>query len=216
MRSARLLTSVTVPLKHKIAADAVVIMQHKPFGLLSPSTTPRGNKRYARDILTRSNMRGGRWAHDMDPCDTHGLQCAGRLDADSTGLLLWTDSSALVQWIIGPRTPVEKEYIVRVTGHADWGVQQLEDSLALMREGVSLDGRPLRPAQVDMLNDSQIRVVLREGRHRQIRRVCDIVGFQVQALKRVRIGKLRLGGLGVGQWKPLVSVAAAAALLVAP
>lgn len=181
----------------RIAAGAAIIAQHKPFSLLSPSTAPRGNKRYARDLLTRDNLRG-QWKRELQPVELPGLECAGRLDADSSGLLLWTDDSALAQHIIAPDTVVEKEYLVRIVGHMDWSQPQLASTLDLLREGISLDDVPLRPAGVKMLNKDQLAITLREGRHRQIRRMCAMVGLQVQALKRVRIGNLRLGGLASG------------------
>ena len=197
----------------RIASNSCIIAQHKPFSLLSPSSNPRGNKRYARDLLTEGNRHGGTWKRAEDPRDLVGLECAGRLDADSTGLLLWTNDRSLLQHVIGPTTPVDKEYIVRVSGHVDWSPAQKKEVLRLLRSGMSLDGRPLLPAGVEWLNDHQLRIVLREGRHRQIRRMLDIVGLQVEALKRVRIGQLRLQGLSAGCWKP-ISPASAASLLI--
>lgn len=206
-------TDLSLMRRLRIASNAVIIAQHKPFSLLSPSTRPQGNKRFAVDLLKRPNLRGKQW-HRPDPRDLPGLTCAGRLDADSTGLLLWTDDPSLAQYIIGPSTPVEKEYLVRISGHAQWSAQQLQDSLALLREGIHLDGEPLRRAEVRQLNEHQLSVTLREGRHRQIRRMMPIVGLQVDAIKRVRIGGLRLAGLPVGCWSPM-SPAQAASLLIA-
>jgi 23S rRNA pseudouridine2604 synthase len=90
---------------------------------------------------------------------------------------------------------LEKEYIVRVSGHLP------EESLQLLRQGLSLDGKPLKPARVEWLNRDQLRFVLTEGRKRQIRRMCEMVGLEVIGLKRVRIGKLRLGNLPEGKWR---------------
>ena len=199
----------------RIRADAIILAQHKPFSFLSPSSSPAGNKRFARDLLVRSNLRGT-WAAGTDPRDAPGLQCAGRLDADSTGLLVWTDDDRLAQHIIGPGTPVEKEYLVRCEGHEQWSDSGLEDTLQMMRDGgIHLDGKPLRPAAVERLNDAQLRFTLREGRHRQIRRVCEMFGLRVTAIKRVRIGNLRLASLRPGYWTPL-SPANAASLLLRP
>ena len=192
----------------RIADTAAIIAQHKPKTFLSPSTEPRGNKQFARDILTRKNLRG-RWARDLLPVDLPGLSCAGRLDADSSGLLLWADDAALVQHIIGPGTPVAKEYLVRVSGHLQWTPQQRESTLDFLREGIVLDGERLRRAEVIFLNEAQIKFTLREGKHRQIRRMCAEVGLQVQALKRVRIGNLRLASLAPGFWTPLTPAQAA-------
>jgi 23S rRNA pseudouridine2604 synthase len=195
----------------RIRHGAIILAQHKPFGMLSPSTAPMGNKRFARDLLVRKNMRG-EWKSEAEPRDTPGLICCGRLDADSTGLLLWTDDDGLAQHIIGPGTNVEKEYLVRVSGHESWEKAQREDSLSLLREGIVLDGKPLLPSSFGWLNESQLRVVLREGRHRQIRRMCAIAGLQVTGLKRVRIGQLRLQGLKTGFFTSLSPGLAAKAL----
>jgi len=77
--------------------------------------------------------------------------------------------------------------------------------LALLNHGLSLDGQALRPAKVDWQNEDQLRFVLREGKKRQIRRMCELVGLTVVGLKRVRIGKIVLGHLPVGQWRYLAA-----------
>ena len=84
--------------------------QHKPYGFLSPSSAPEGNKVFALDLLTRSNNSCGKWQRDEDPRDLPGLRAAGRLDADSTGLMLWSTDKNLVEYIIGQSSSVEKEY----------------------------------------------------------------------------------------------------------
>jgi 23S rRNA pseudouridine2604 synthase len=85
--------------------------------------------------------------------------------------------------------------LVRVEGVLD------ARGLALLNHGLSLDGKKLKPAQVAWANSEQLRFVLREGRKRQIRRMCELVGLKVTGLKRVRIGQVRLGDLPVGQWR---------------
>jgi 23S rRNA pseudouridine2604 synthase len=77
------------------------------------------------------------------------------------------------------------------------------DKLALLCHGLALDDMPLKPARVDWQNGEQLRFVLREGKKRQIRRMCELVGLEVVGLKRVRIGKVMLGALPVGQWRYL-------------
>jgi 23S rRNA pseudouridine2604 synthase len=126
-----------------------------------------------------------------------GLAPAGRLDIDSTGLLVFTQDGRVARQLIGENSKVEKEYLVRVEGTLD------EDGLARLRSGLSLDGKALKPARVEWLNDAQLRFILNEGRKRQIRRMCEIVGLRVTALKRVRIGKVRLGDLPLGGWRYL-------------
>jgi 23S rRNA pseudouridine2604 synthase len=96
---------------------------------------------------------------------------------------------------VGEDSAVDKEYLVRVDGALD------AKGLALLKHGLRLDERPLKPARVEWLNDDQLRFVLREGRKRQIRRMCELVGLRVIGLKRVRIGAVRLGDLPLGQWR---------------
>lgn len=126
-----------------------------------------------------------------------GLAPAGRLDIDSTGLLVLTQDGRVARQLIGDDSGIEKEYLVRVTG-------SLSDvDLRLLRHGLSLDGAALRPAQVAWQNDDQLRFVLREGKKRQIRRMCEAVGLQVLGLRRVRVGRVMLGDLPVGRWRYL-------------
>ena len=109
---------------------------------------------------------------------------------------------------------VEKEYLVRVhwapNGPKGAGVVVQNpqavfppERLELLRHGLSLDGQPLRPAQVEWQNEDQLRFVLKEGKKRQIRRMCEQVGLHVVGLKRIRIGRIVLGNLPLGQWRYL-------------
>jgi 23S rRNA pseudouridine2604 synthase len=126
-----------------------------------------------------------------------GLAVAGRLDVDSTGLLVLTQDGRVAKRLIGENSKVDKEYLVRVTG------KLADNGLSLLSHGLALDGKPLKPAQAEWLNDDQLRFVLNEGRKRQIRRMCELVGLRVTGLKRVRIGAVRLGDLPPGQWRYL-------------
>ena len=85
-----------------------LFMQHKPHSFLSPSTKPTGNKRFAIDLLSGRNA-ALHWSGDAEPRTLPDLKCAGRLDADSTGLMLWSPDSALVERVIGSQSSVEKE-----------------------------------------------------------------------------------------------------------
>jgi 23S rRNA pseudouridine2604 synthase len=126
-----------------------------------------------------------------------GLAPAGRLDIDSSGLLVLTQDGRIAKLLIGEDSPIEKEYLVRVSG-------QLSDAgLRSLQHGLSLDGKALKPAKVSWQNEDQLRFVLREGRKRQIRRMCELVNLEVIGLKRIRIGQLALGLLPVGQWRVL-------------
>ena len=202
----------------RIAKGATIILQHKPFSLLSPSTRPVANKKFAFDLLTLDNFSGRNWNRERgDPREMQGLKCAGRLDADSSGLLLWTDDAALVDYIISPHTRVEKEYLVRIKNHEQWTARQLDESLEIMRQGglvIEEGSEPLRPIPlIRQLNEAQLQIVLKEGQHRQIRKMCNLLGLEVEALKRVRIGQARLGGLSIGYWSALNPKQAASLLL---
>jgi len=143
-----------------------------------------------------------RWAKDTAPqrfvpLHLRGLAPAGRLDIDSQGLLVLTQDGRIAKQLIGEDSPVDKEYLVRVTG------KLVGNGLNMLNHGLSLDGQKLKPAKVTWQNEDQLRFVLREGKKRQIRRMCELVGLKVTGLKRVRIGKIKLGDLPVGQWRYL-------------
>ena len=142
------------------------------------------------------------WAEDPSPLRFHrsqllGLAPAGRLDIDSQGLLVLTQDGRIARQLIGEDSKVDKEYLVRVQG-------ALKDTgLALLNQGLKLDGEYLKPAKVIWQNEDQLRFVLREGKKRQIRRMCELVELNVTGLKRIRIGRVKLGNLPVGQWRYL-------------
>ena len=126
---------------------------------------------------------------------------AGRLDIDSTGLLVLTQDGRIAKQLIGETSEVEKEYLVRVQSTS--GERLSDQGLRLLNHGLELDGEALQPARVEWVNDDQLRFVLVEGKKRQIRRMCEAVGLKVTGLKRVRIGKVKLGDLPSGQWRYL-------------
>lgn len=143
-----------------------------------------------------------RWGHEQ----LRGLAPAGRLDIDSIGLLVLTQDGRVARQLIGEDSEIEKEYLVRVSYGAETvNVQAVfpPEKLALLRHGLSLDGEALKPARVEWQNPEQLRFVLKEGKKRQIRRMCEQVGLFVTGLKRVRIGRVNLGHLPVGQWRYL-------------
>jgi 23S rRNA pseudouridine2604 synthase len=143
-----------------------------------------------------------RWGHEQ----LRGLAPAGRLDIDSIGLLVLTQDGRVARQLIGEDSEIEKEYLVRVSYGAETvNVQAVfpPEKLALLCHGLSLDGEPLKPARVEWQNPEQLRFVLKEGKKRQIRRMCEQVGLFVTGLKRVRIGMVNLGHLPVGQWRYL-------------
>jgi len=161
----------------------------------------------AVDILSEStHWRGDTTRLRFAPSQLRGLAPAGRLDLDSTGLLVLTQDGRVARQLVGSDSGVTKEYLVRVTcGDVVRDVQSVFPAaqLAKLRHGLSLDGRVLKPAQVEWQNPEQLRFVLSEGRKRQIRRMCDLVGLKVVGLKRIRVGRVALGGLPPGQWRYL-------------
>jgi 23S rRNA pseudouridine2604 synthase len=176
--------------------DRVTILMHKPVGYVSG----QAEEGYKPAILLFDQAT--RWAEDKSPHRFHrsqflGLAPAGRLDIDSTGLLVLTQDGRVAKQLIGEDSPIEKEYLVRVQGKLE------NNGLAMLNHGLSLDGKKLKPAKVSWMNDDQLRFILVEGKKRQIRRMCEMVGLRVTALKRVRIGKVRLGELPQGQWRYL-------------
>ncbi len=215
-------------------ANQVTILLNKPIGLVS------GQAEDGHEPAITLIQPQNRWAEDNARFFFHGSQLkslvpAGRLDIDSTGLLVMTQDGRVARQLIGEDSVMEKEYLVRVvyTGVANsaaanspaatYGgkVQQLSriddddpvsadvqsvfppEKLRLLRHGLRLDDQALKPAQVEWQNPEQLRFVLTEGKKRQIRRMCELVGLRVVGLKRVRVGKVMLGNLPVGQWRYL-------------
>jgi len=125
------------------------------------------------------------------------LYPVGRLDADSTGLLLLTNDGELANRLTHPRYEVAKAYRVRLLR------PPADRDLERLRRGVDLEDGPTAPAEVARLGEREIEIVLREGRNRQVRRMAEAVGNRVQELRRVRFGSLRLGGLAEGKGRRL-------------
>ena len=174
----------------------VTILLHKPLGYVSGTPEP-GYKPAVTLITPDTHWLEDRGAQRFAPAHLRGLAPAGRLDIDSTGLLVLTQDGRIARQLIGQDSEVEKEYLVRVEGRLS------ARNLELLNHGLELDGAPLKPARVDWQNRDQLRFILRQGRKRQIRRMCELVGLKVTGLKRVRIGAVRLGRLPVGQWRYL-------------
>ena len=184
------------PAARKHQGTQVTILLNKPVGYVSGQ--PEDNHQPAMVLIKPEN----RWADDpspmkFQPSHLRGLAPAGRLDIDSTGLLVFTQDGRVARRLVGADSDVEKEYLVRVVGTLT------EADLALLRHGMELDGVKLKPAQVSWSNEDQLRFALREGRKRQIRRMCEMVGLTVTGLKRVRSGGVPLGPLPLGQWRYL-------------
>ena len=188
------------PAARQQQARRVTILLHKPVGWVSGQ--PEDGYESAAALIRAET----RWAEDRAPQRFHpgqlrGLAPAGRLDIDSTGLLVLTQDGRIARQLIGEDSPVEKEYLVRVQMRG--GGRLPPEGLERLRHGLTLDGQRLKPAKVSWQNEDQLRFVLREGRKRQIRRMCELVGLEVLGLKRVRIGSIVLGRLPQGQWRYL-------------
>lgn len=176
--------------------QAVTILLNKPIAIVSGQ--PEKGYSPAISVITQQNrFMGDRTRRRFRPEHLKGLAPAGRLDIDSQGLLVLTQDGRTAKRLIGSDSGIEKEYLVRVKGNLT------ETGVRLLNHGLSLDGRSLKPARVSQLNRNQLKFILVEGRKRQIRRMCALVGLEVVGLKRVRIGNVRLGGLPPGQWRYL-------------
>ena len=187
-------------------AKLVTILIHKPVGYVSGQ--PEDDYLPAASLINAANQweldESGRSFH---PLNLRALAPAGRLDIDSTGLLVMTQDGRIAKQLIGDKSEVDKEYLVRVMyegRETDIADHFPADRLALLCHGLELDDAPLRPAQVEWQNGEQLRFVLREGKKRQIRRMCELVGLEVVGLKRIRIGQIVLGALPAGQWRYLL------------
>jgi 23S rRNA pseudouridine2604 synthase len=190
---------VTLTKSAQTRQDAsVTILMHKPIGIVSGQPEP-GYKPALSLVTAEAHFKGDKSPQRFHPMQVKGLAPAGRLDIDSTGLLVLTQDGRVAKQLIGENSPIEKEYLVRIVGTLT------NEGLAKLNYGLSLDGQALRRAQVSWLNKEQLRFILREGKKRQIRRMCELVGVRVAGLKRVRIGKVMLGDLPLGQWRYLRS-----------
>jgi 23S rRNA pseudouridine2604 synthase len=183
----------------------VTIVLNKPIGYVSGQAED-GYQPAVVLVQPRNHWAGDPANLRFTPQQLKGLAPAGRLDIDSTGLLVLTQDGRIARQLIGEDSAIEKEYLVRVSyGDVVANVQRAlpPAQLARLRHGLSLDGQPLKPAKVEWQNPEQLRFVLTEGKKRQIRRMCEQVGLKVVGLKRVRIGQVVLGQLPVGQWRYL-------------
>src|SRR5450830_1860836 len=205
-------------------AKQVTVLINKPIGLVS------GQAEDGHEPAITLVQPQNRWVDDnarffFHPSQLKSLVPAGRLDIDSTGLLVLTQDGRVARQLIGEDSVMEKEYLVRVSytgvaepdGQPDRLLQINEgdpvtsnvqaifpaSGLEKLRHGLSLDGQALKPAKITWQNPEQLRVVLTEGKKRQIRRMCELVGLKVVGLKRVRIGNVMLGNLPLGQWRYL-------------
>ena len=195
-------TRVLPDVRIDIAASAqrkldqkVTILLNKPKNYVSAQ--PEDGYRTAMELILEGNQDPEDELR-FRPSHRAGLAVAGRLDIDSQGLLVFTQDGVIAKLLIGENSDVEKEYIVRVAG------QLTAAQLKSLTDGsIVIEGRRLRPALVEWINEDQLRFVLKEGMKRQIRKMCETVGLRALGLKRVRIGKVMLGHLPEGKWRYL-------------
>lgn len=201
-----------VSLRQKITVDQkakrfqsrqVTILLNKPLGFVSGQA--EDGHEPAKVLITAEN----RWKMDsvhrrFDLSQLKSLVPAGRLDINSTGLLVLTQDGRIAKTLIGDKEKIEKEYLVRVRQtNGKPNTHFPKAKLALLNYGLTLDDKPLKRAKVEWINADQLRFILQEGKKRQIRRMCELVGLEILALKRVRIGSISLGNLPLGQWRYL-------------
>ena len=203
--SRRLFTARIVGRDHdKIRTFVGSFAHQRPLAVIAVSARAEDGYEPAKVLIKPENH----WREDdsgirFNPSQLLHLVPAGRLDIDSVGLLVLTQDGRVAKTIIGETSEIEKEYIVRVAS-ADGSAPKLsEEGLKLLNFGLSLDGKALQPAKVSWLNDDELRFILKEGKKRQIRRMCEAVGLKVLRLKRVRVGRVVLGRLPVGKWRYL-------------
>jgi 23S rRNA pseudouridine2605 synthase len=163
-----------------VAEHLVHYVLHKPAGVITTADDPQGRP----TVL------------DLVPAEPRVFP-VGRLDQDTEGLLLLTNDGGLTHRLTHPSFGVDKEYLVAVRHRPS------RDGLRRLREGVELDDGMTAPARVSMLDDATLRIVIHEGRNRQVRRMCEAVGAPVQRLVRTRIGPLADPSLASGEWRPL-------------
>lgn len=183
-------------------AGRQTIMLHKPAGVVS--NLPAPGQRQALDLLTwdacaapGEAFHQQTWQHTREDLAT--FHVAGRLDYESTGLLILTQDGLVARALTGEAHSVEKEYLVHTVSLDADAVTEIQ--LRDLRRPIRDAGDLLKAERVDQLGDNKLRFILREGKKRHIRRMCAAVGLDVARLMRVRIGQLRLGDLPRGQWR---------------
>lgn len=178
-------------------AERVYLLLYKPKGYVTTYRDPEGRPT-VYDLLTAARSAAGKAA-----APTQFVSPVGRLDQDTSGLLLFTNDTQLAERLTNPEFHVAKTYHVKCASLLD------EAAIASLRNGVELDDGPTRPAQVKRLRDSEsktfLELVISEGRNRQVRRMIEAVGSRVLKLVRTRIGPLELGQLAIGTFRHLTA-----------
>lgn len=189
------------PKAQEAVSDQVTVILNKPPGFVSTFNDPK--YAHALSLIQKKNFykpkdpERSHYSLSYKEFDPVKLGPAGRLDAPSRGLIIYTQDGTLAKRIIGEESTIDKEYIVKVKGSIT------EDKIKKLCFGLKLDGQKLKPAEVSVIHKESktLRFILHEGKNRQIRRMCQLVDLQVVDLLRIRIGQLRLEDLPEGQWQ---------------
>lgn len=163
----------------KIQNQKIYIAFHKPFGVIT--TTDKNSENTVMDYIDLKTR----------------VYPIGRLDVHSSGLLLLTNDGDIVNRILKSKHKLEKEYFVTLNKSIT------DEHVQKMCDGIDLDGQTTLPAKVSKINNRQIRMILIQGMNRQIRRMCEKLGYEIKILKRVRVGTITLEGLPRGKWRHL-------------
>ena len=188
------------PAVAEFQSSLLTILLHKPIGYVS--SQPEKGYKPAMSLITKSRRYSNTEkvnGPDIKKWPIKNLAPAGRLDIDSSGLLVFTQDGRIAQQLISPDSLVEKEYLVRVNGTVT------DKQIERLTHGIELDNVKLQRASVELLDNNYMKIILTEGRKRQIRRMCEFVGLRVEGLKRVRIGNVKLESLPSGRWRLLKS-----------
>lgn len=165
------------PQARNMQENRITIKVHKPAG-----------------VVVSAQPKEGSTIYELTADAPKGLFPIGRIDKDSSGLILMTNDSTLTKRIIGKENSVEKEYYVKTE-------QPIQDgALQKLRDGLPMMGTRTLPAKVKRVGAGAFHIIIREGKNRQIRRMCQKVGHKVKLLKRIRIGNILLGKLKPGEW----------------
>jgi 23S rRNA pseudouridine2605 synthase len=174
----------------------IVYALNKPVGVVSTARDPQGRPTVVELVAGREHREGR--AQGRRGRETRRLYPVGRLDADTSGLILLTNDGALAHRLTHPSFEVPKTYRARVAG-----APVSDRALRRLREGVRLADGLTGPARVRRLAADMLEITIREGRNRQVRRMCEAVGHPVVSLERVGFGSLALGRLAVGRSRAL-------------
>ncbi|MCK4873447.1 MAG: rRNA pseudouridine synthase [Phycisphaerales bacterium] len=191
-----------LPAGQRMLDGQLTIMLHKPRGVVS--NLPKPGQRQASDLITREAHVGPIAPELTRTWDRIGgriasFHVAGRLDFDSSGLLILTEDGTVARLLTSDQHILDKEYTVAVTVPGSQPVPS--GSLMRLSRPIHDAGETLRAELVEQIGPRTLRFVLREGRKHQIRRMCRAVGLNVTGLQRIRVGRLALGDLPVGRWR---------------